>query len=154
MDQSTSALERFRQVLRSDGVDAALGVLNEGVAHRYTGIFLLRGDELRNMHFFDKQRAPRSDYLDVVPFSDSFCQIAMREGKFESADTATDARVDYSPYKGVVVSYQGVPLLDDALALSGTLCHFDSVEQAPDESALALLYQAARILPPHVTRPA
>jgi hypothetical protein len=144
MDQN---VKHFLVALQHQGVDIALASLNAQTPCRFTGIFELVGANLRNRHLVDKHHEPRSKYLDVVPFEDSFCQIALREGEFRSTNTTHDSRVDYSPYQGLVVSYHAVPLLDRALTLRGTLCHFDLVETSLDDYQFSLLRQAARILP-------
>lgn len=138
---------RFFTALQLQGVDAALAVLNAGTSCRFTAVFELAGKDLVNRHLFDRLGKPRESYLEVVPFKDSFCQIALREGEFRSTNTGADSRVNYSPYQGIVVSYHAVPLLDRSLALRGTLCHFDTIETALDDYQFALLRQAARMLP-------
>ena len=143
-------LARFHDVLGRDGVNAALAVLNEGIPHRYTGIFELVGEDLLCRNVYDKLGEPRSHDLDVVKFTDSFCQIAMREGEYRTDNTAMDRRVDGSPYQGVVMSYQGVPLIGHTLELQGTLCHFDVVEQSLSDEEFACLIEAARLLPSYV----
>lgn len=143
-------VKRFLVTLKNQGVDAALEELNACTPCRFTGIFELVGANLINRHLVDRLKAPRAKYLEVIPFKDSFCQIALREGEFRSHNTTADSRVDYSPYQGLVVSYHAVPLLDRALTLRGTLCHFDMVETALDDYQFALLRQAARILPPFI----
>ncbi len=140
-------VEHFLQALQGQGVDAALGLLNQATDCRYTAVFELVGENLINRHFFDRRHAPRPAYMESVPFGDSYCQIALREGEFRSQDTAHDSRVDYSPYKGVVVSYHAVPLLARGTSLRGTLCHFDLVPSSLDDYQFAMLRQAARILP-------
>ena len=143
-------VERFLMALQRRGVDAALAVLNGGTSCRFTAVFELDGPNLVNRYLFDRLGEPRAAYLKVVPFEDSFCQIALREGEFRSTNTGADSRVEYSPYRGIVVSYHAVPLLDHALALRGTLCHFDMVETSLDDYQFSLLRQAARMLPPFI----
>lgn len=139
---------RFLQALQRRGIDAALAVLNAGTSCRFTAVFELVGDGLVNRHLFDRLGQPRAKYLDVVPFKESFCQIALREGEFRSNNTGADSRVSYSPYQGIVVSYHAVPLLDHGMELRGTLCHFDMEETALDDYQFAMLRQASRMLPP------
>lgn len=143
-------VDLFLRALQRDGVDAALAVLNAGTSCRFTAIFELAGDDLLNRHLFDRLGEPRAQYLEVVPFKDSFCQIALRDGEFRSSNTGADSRVDYSPYQGLVVSYHAVPLLDHALQLRGTLCHFDMAESSLDDYQFSMLRQAARMLPPFI----
>lgn len=140
-------VERFLHALQSRGIDAALGLLNQETDCRYTAVFELVGEQLVNQYFFDRRHQPRPSYVESVCLRDSYCQIALREGEFRSQDTSHDSRVDYSPYKGVVVSYHAVPLLARGTSLRGTLCHFDLVPSSLDDYQFAMLRQAARILP-------
>lgn len=139
---------RFLRALQRQGIDAALAVLNAGTSCRFTAVFELVGDNLVNRHLIDRLGQPRAKYMEVVPFKESFCQLALRDGEFRSSNTGADSRVNYSPYQGIVVSYYAVPLLDHGLQLRGTLCHFDLTESTLDDYQFAVLRQAARMLPP------
>jgi GAF domain-containing protein len=78
----------------------------------------------------------KSSALPDAPLGDSFCQFAIRDKEFVTANTATDKTLDGHRYQGVVASYVGLPLMKSG-ALFGTLCHYDFVEQviADDEFA-------------------
>ena len=141
----------FQQALQTLGVDRALAVLNEGSPCRFSGIFELLGDTLVIRHFYDRLGEPRAAFLEAVPFVDSFCQLAIRHGEFRTTNAALDSRVDYSPYKYIVVSYFAVPVVDDTLQLTGTLCHFDTVERELTPTQFLALHEAAKMLPAHLS---
>lgn len=149
-DPPSARTAAIAQAFSSGGIDEALRVMNAGVAHRYSGIFALDGALLRNTHMFDKLGEVKPEALEVVVLKDSFCQIVLREGFFLADNTAQDRRLDYSPFQGVVMSYHGVPLLNDRGELHGTLCHFDMVEQSISDEELACLQFTAKLLPSYL----
>lgn len=143
-------LQQLDVVLRKNGVDQSLALLNRRVGCRFTAVFELVDDRLFNRHFYDREGQPRAAYLESVPWIDSFCQLAAREGQLSSPDTARDARLDYSPYQGIVTSYHAVPLLDHTLNVWGTLCHFDVTMTVLSDDQFQELREAARIIFPFV----
>jgi hypothetical protein len=140
-------MQAVHAALMAGGIDAAIAELNAGVPHRYTGIFKLEGEMLRNTHMFDKKGEAKPEALEAVVLSESFCQIVMRDGYFLTDNTAQDDRLNYSPFKGVVMSYHGVPLLNNFAQLGGTLCHFDLVEQHISDEEYLCLQEAAKLFP-------
>lgn len=140
-------LEGVNAALQAGGAGAAVAYLNRGVPHRYTAIYQLDGERLRNLYLHDKAGEVRPEFLAEVPMAHSFCQFVLRDGLFRTDDSAVDARLDGHPYQGVMVSYHGVPLLDNSSQLWGTLCHFDTQDWPLSDAAFALLQQAARRLP-------
>lgn len=126
--------QTYIEVCEKYGIAAALIALNRGVPHRYTAAYRLERDILRNVELIDKAGEDRPEYLATVPLQTSFCQLVLRDGKFLTSDSGSDSRLDGHPYKGVMVAYHGVPIVDDRGALVGTLCHFDLEQQPlPDE---------------------
>jgi hypothetical protein len=134
-----SEFASFLETLNTRGVEAALAFLNAKVAHRYTAAYRVDGGMLRNVALHDKEGEVRPEFLAVVPFESSFCQFVLRDGSFRTDNSGTDARLDGHPYQGVMVCYHGVPLVDDAGELLGTLCHFDVVEHGLPEADFELL---------------
>ena len=112
------------------GLGAALAELNRRVAHRYTALYRLDGEYLQNIELYDKASEQRPDFLAKVPLSHSFCQYVLRDGSFLTSDSGADDRLDGHPYKGVMVSYHGVPVVNEEGGLVGSLCHFD-IEAQP-----------------------
>lgn len=143
-----SRVASIGEALRTGGVAGGLEALNLGVAHRYSGIFKLQGDLLENTHMFDKRGEPRPDGLARVQLGDSFCQIVLRDGFMATENSGLDPRLDTNPYQSVVVAYHGVPILDASGELSGTLCHFDMVEQSISDVEFACLQHAATLFAP------
>ncbi len=132
MDNGASALPgRLQMVVRSaletDGLAGAARELNKQVPHRYTGIFVKEGPQLRNVALFDKQ-TPRPPLWPPFPLGNSFCSLVISSGDaLAIASVATDARdiVRSHPAARVVQAYCGVPLISSQGEILGTLCHFD-----------------------------
>ena len=76
----------------------------------------------------------------------------LRDGLFCTSNTAEDSRLDGHKYQGVLGAYYGVPLLNNAGKLYGTLCHFDSVPRSLGDEEFDVLQQAAKILPSYLLR--
>lgn len=124
----SAALSSVCQTLGERGVNAALEELNCRIPHRYTAVYWLPDpDRLVNVAVVDKLRQPYPRNLHSVPYNQSFCQFAIREGEFRTFNSARDARLDGHTYQGVLNSYHAVPLVSSNGEILGTLCHFDPV---------------------------
>lgn len=145
-------ISTFRSVLKASGALASLAYLNAGVPHRYTAVYRIEADMLRNVLLHDKQGEIRSDFLEVVPLNTSFCQFVLRDGLFKTEDSGLDPRLNGNPHQGVVVCYHGVPMMGTDGELMGTLCHFDLTEHSISDREFDLLTQAGRVLPDFVPR--
>jgi hypothetical protein len=139
----------YRAWLQMHG-PAGLAFLNARVPHRYSAIYKLSGGKLHNLYLHDKLGEVTPEFLQVVPFEDSFCQFVLRDGVFVTENSAADKRLDGHKYQGVMVTYHGVPLLDNRSDLFGTLCHFDVVGYGLPASELDFLQRVARELPAYL----
>ena len=144
------ALDTLQDILRTQGLVAALQFLNDRVPHRFTGIYRVDGQVLHNVAVIDKQQSGDIGFLMQVPLGDSFCQFVLRDGQLITTDSSQDERLSGSPYKGVVRSYVALPLAVVPGELFGTFCHFDFEPQPLDDSEFEFLTRAARVLPPFV----
>lgn len=147
MNSSLAIREQLLDALRQRGVDEALRLLNGRVPHRYTGIYRLRDGLLSNLFLIDKQGQVAPEALAVVPLDISFCQFVFREQSFRTDNSADDHRLDGHPFQGKVLAYHGVPLIDEAGALYGSLCHFDLQAWGISEDEFVHLQLAASLLP-------
>lgn len=148
---NSSILQEYQRSLETQG-PAGLAFLNARVPHRYTGVFRLHEGALRNMFLYDKQGEIVPEFLQVVPLDDSFCQFTLRDGLFTTQDSSADPRLDGHKYKGVLLSYVGLPLLDNAGALYGTMCHFDAQALVLDDNEFEIFRQAAKLLPAYLDK--
>ena len=143
------------QALKAGGLAAALRVLNDRIAHRYSAVYQLQGrDRLVNLALIDKHDEPCPDYLRAVPYDESFCQFAVREGQFRTDNSALDERLAGHPYQGIMNSYHSVPLVSTEGRILGTVCHFDLAAFALDDEDFELLRLAARVFATYVPRAA
>jgi len=92
----------------------------------------------------------RPQFLIAVPFKQSFCQFVLRDQVFRTDDSGNDERLVGHPYRGVVVSYHSVPVINHEGALWGTMSHFDMSRHPLAESEFELLQMAARVLSKHI----
>lgn len=150
MATTPAPLAEFTEALELQGVEAALAVLNTRVAHRYTAIYQLDGNVLRNLFLYDKAGETLPQHLAAVDMGMSFCQFVLRDGAFLTDNSAFDSRLDGHPYKGVMVAYHGVPMTSAEGDLVGTLCHFDVEPRGLTSGEFECLQTAAQLLPARV----
>ena len=141
----SKSLSDLQEVLEAQGLNAALRFLNQRVPHRFTAVYRLNEDYLRRLGYADKEGG-----LDltsaVVPFKDSFCELAVKEGHLVVTDSPADARLLDRPNPFNVGSYIGFPLSEAPGALFGTFCHYDTCRRPVDDAELAFLEQASPLL--------
>lgn len=146
-------LRGYTEVLEAQG-PAGLEFLNARVAHRFTAVYRLQGGVIHNVFLHDKLGEVMPEFLRAVPLGESFCQFVLRDGMFCTANTAQDARLHGHKYQGVLGAYYGLPLLDNAGELYGSLCHFEERNQALPPAEFAFLQKAAQVLPRYLLRKA
>ena len=139
-------LNDFEEILRRQGTYAALKFLNQRVSHRFSAIYRLDKNDLEIVELIDKLDDAATAPSSRVPFSQSFCEIAVREASFKTSNSALDKRLDGLPNQGVLLSYVGLPLMQQTGSLYGTLCHYDTTEQVINDDEFAFLQQAAELL--------
>lgn len=136
-------VQRFREVLVSDGLFEAMRYANDQSEHRFTAIYYFDGPVLRNLLLVDKQdRAVRK--CPDLPVLESYC-LYVREAvaRFQVDAAATDPRVEGHPKQHVVQSYCGIPILAGDGTLWGTICHFDYAPRHYDDDEVAVLEAVA-----------
>lgn len=138
-------LEQFRLAFESGGLHGALRYLNARTTFRYTAVYRLDGQMMRNIHLYDRQgENPTS--LCEVPLGDSFCQFVLRDNGFNTVNSANDARLLGHPYQGVMNSYFGLPLSRKPGTIYGTLCHFDVEPMMIPDGEIPLLEAVSPVL--------
>jgi len=143
--QLEQQLAQFHLAFESGGLRGALHYLNARTTFRYTAIYRLEGQMMRNIFLYDRQgENPTS--LSEVPLGDSFCQFVLRDNGFNTVNSADDARLLGHPYQGVINSYFGLPLSRKAGTIYGTFCHFDVQPMLISDSEIALLEAVSPVL--------
>ncbi|QNK68079.1 hypothetical protein [Variovorax sp. PAMC26660] len=148
--RTSDGIQAFVATCEQQGVAAALAQLNRGVPHRYTAVYRLEGEMLKNIALFDKAGEDRPEFLAEVPLGTSFCQFVLRDGSFLTSDSAKDDRLNGHPYKGVMVAYHGVPVLNETGTLFGSLCHFDVQAQPLSDVEFERLKFVAGVIRPYL----
>ena len=146
-DEQMREVVAFAQVLRAQGVHAALGYLNHRTTHRYTGVFRFDGQHSRNEVLFDRYDATVRQGRDV-PLVEAFCSLVGRDQTpLQILDASLDSRC--KEVNTLVVSYCGLLMYDAQGRVYGTLCHYDlelcqtlALKLPLLEAAASLLYQA------------
>jgi GAF domain-containing protein len=102
---------------------------------------------MQNVRLYDREN-PALEMGADTPLQETYCSITgSTAAPFSTADTRTDARLGEHPARDSVLSYCGVPLLDQSGAAVGTLCHFDFTPRPIPTREIAILRAAApRIL--------
>ena len=139
-------LNDFEEILRRQGTYAALKFLNQRVSHRFSAIYRLDKNDLEIVELIDKLDDAATAPSSRVPFLQSFCEIAIRDNGVKTSNSALDKKLDGLPNQGVLLSYVGLPLMQQAGNLYGTLCHYDTTEQVINDDEFAFLQQAAALL--------
>ncbi|WP_324680209.1 GAF domain-containing protein [Hymenobacter sp. GOD-10R] len=139
-----SSLPAFTHVLHQHGVYAALGYLNRGTTHRYTGVFRFAGQHSRNLVLFDRYDAQVRQGAQV-PLAEAFCALVGRQREsLQILNALADPRAQQ--INTLVTSYCGVPIYDAQGQLYGTLCHYDFSLCQESPLNLQLLEAAAPLL--------
>lgn len=135
----TGIAEKFKTTLKADGLGAAMRWLNDRVPYRYTAIFALEGEMLRNICLIDKDNSNITHCSDQ-PITESYCMYIYRSRERFSVEQALlDKRVEEHPKRRSVQCYYGIPLFGSKGEMLGTVCHFDSMPlRVTEEIAEAL----------------
>lgn len=141
------ALLDLNQVLASQGPQAALGFLNARVPHRFTAANKIEDGHMVCVLLHDKAGKLQPGMVVKVPMDHSFCQFVIREGSFSTTHSGQDERLAGHPFQGIMQSYCGVPLVDAAGEVAGTLCHMDMQSQLLSDVEFDVFQRAARVFP-------
>lgn len=138
-------LAQFHQAFERGGLHGALAYLNSRTTFRYTAIYRLEGQMMRNIYLYDRL-GENPTHLAEVPLGDSFCQFVLRDHGFSTVNSGDDARLPGHPYRGVLSSYYGLPLSRRAGTIYGTFCHFDIEPMEIPDSEIPLLEAVSTVL--------
>ncbi len=141
----STKLKGFANVLGKHGVIASLAFLNDGVEHRYTGLYELKDSALRCLYLFDRDGMHYSDSFPPAPLATSFCELTMRDGFFETRDAANDERLRGRKVRDIV-AYHAAAVVGANGNSIGTLAHFDGASQRLSAAQATCLKDAAQML--------
>jgi hypothetical protein len=142
-------LAQFRLAIDSGGLYGALRYLNARTSYRYTAIYRLEGQMMRNINLYDRQ-GENPTKLAEVPLGDSFCKFVLEDNGFNTINSGDDKRLVGHPHQGILNSYFGLPLSRKPGTIYGTLCHFDFEPMAISEDEIPLLEAVSAELMDHL----
>lgn len=142
-------LAQFRSAFDSGGLYGALRYLNSRTTYRYTAIYRLDGQMMRNIYLYDR-KGENPTSLCEVPLSDSFCQFVLKDNGFNTGNSARDERLQGHRYQGVLNSYFGLPLSRKPGTIYGTFCHFDLEPMLIEAGEIPLLEAVSTELMDHL----
>ena len=135
---------RFVELLRREGLHAALGFLNGRVRYRFTGVYRFDPPVLRNVDLYDRENPSLTFSGCELVLRDSYCGIVqLSERPFVTEDATRDERLSGYAARVSMVSYLGVPLRLWGGRLFGTLCHWDGRPRLAPNGEVELLARLA-----------
>ena len=138
--------DQFSEILASKGVRAALIYLLHQTDFRYIGIFRFENDKVISVVHYDREN-PAVIRIDDKPLDTTYCcYVKDTKGAFTTADALLDARLDGHPLLQQVQAYCGIPILDSAGLILGTLCYYDTVPRDILDSELPFKFRIASAL--------
>jgi GAF domain-containing protein len=143
---TAESFKKFHDVFQADGARAALSELLALTDYRYIGIWRFQDGRSAPALHFDREHPAETRIADV-PESATYCTLVRDEKKpFATADSLRDARLAGHPAREVVRTYCGVPLMDSAGTVLGTLCHYDLVPRDPEQINIELMLMVSSFL--------
>ena len=135
-DPATAASE----VLRTQGIEAALRYLNARTRCRYTGIYRVDPPVLRNIRLFDRENPTLNVSGGVSSTDMGYCGIACATMMpFSASNARRDPRLTVHRARNSMLCYAGAPIRTTAGRGWGTVCHFDSRPRIVPDRELAIL---------------
>lgn len=140
------ALGAFTTTLRDRGLRNALATLLQRTDYRFIGLWRFEDGRARAAVHYDREN-PDLLTSDEVPASATYCSRIHRSARpFATADARSDQRLLEHPARDSVLSYCGVPVMDDMGQVLATLCHYDLVPRDPEQIDLELMVNVAGML--------
>jgi GAF domain-containing protein len=146
-DSILAVRQSFERRLRSDGLAAALAMLNQRTRFRFTGLYRVVPPKLHNVALYDRENPTLSIAGAVTALDETYCSIVQELGRaFRVSDAPGEARLRAHPARESVQSYAGVPVRLPGGRVLGTLCHFDGRPRIMPASEVAVLLEVAPLL--------
>jgi hypothetical protein len=150
LDSNPELLEQLQFLLARGQFDKATELLNDMGSYRFTALYRIDGDSLKNLVVYDREKGGAQRW-DSIPLGESYCDYVNRmRDAFIVEDSELDPRVEGHSKRPVVHAYCGVPLTGMSGEVMGTLCHFDFAPLPLDEGALQWLQAVARMFDPRL----
>lgn len=141
------ALAELRKRLFEDGVRAAVIELNTLTGFRFTALYRFGENDVSSVFFYDRLH-PTVVTSPEIPLISAYCSEVKTYGRpFCTTSSLSTAQTSAPPSR--VQSFCGVPLIDRAEEMFGTLCHFDFATRALDKPHIELMQSVAELLQEH-----
>ncbi|MDM0108986.1 hypothetical protein QTH97_28865 [Variovorax sp. J22R24] len=143
---SVPPLDAFSRTLETKGLAGGLAFLNDGVPHRFTGVYRYAGLILKNVGLHDALGKRLPPFLTAVPLNKSLAQFVQPGAPFRTDDSSKDPRLAGHAYDGILFSYHGTALVAPSGHSWGVVCHFDFAPVALSDPDFEFLEAAAPIV--------
>ena len=146
LERSPDAVGELKNALATKGLRGALRFLNSLTPHRFTSVYHFDGPTLHGVTFYDRQN-PEDEGCEDIPVEASYCVFVRdRAENFIMPDASNDELAKDHPKREVVKRYCGIPLLDSAGKMFGSICHFDLEPGRITDRDVELLERMADLL--------
>ena len=140
------AFETFVATLNADGLRHALATLVERTDYRFIGLWRFQDGKANAAVHFDRENPEVLSAQEVSEDATYCCYVREARQPFTTADARGDVRLAQHPARDEVLTYCGVPVMDSAGHVLGTLCHYDVVPRDPAQVDLELMLNVAGFL--------
>lgn len=141
---ATNVGHTVEALLANANVREALGCLNARTRFRFTGVYAVEGEALRNVELYDRENPTLTVGGGVCPIGESYCAFIAATGcAFATGDSRADDRLRAHAKRDSVLSYAGVPIRLASGCVVGTLCHYDGRPRFVASDELGLLEKIA-----------
>lgn len=147
MDRELSrAFADFVVTLKSKDLRSALAGLLKRTDYRFIGIWRFEDGKANAVVHYDREN-PTVTTAAEVPENATYCCYVRETGKpFKTPNALIDERLAAHPARTQVQTYCGVPVMDSAGTILGTLCHYDVVPRDPAQVNIELMLSVASYL--------
>ena len=147
MDRELSrAFADFVVTLKSKDLRTSLAGLLKRTDYRFIGIWRFENGKANAVVHYDREN-PTVTTATEVPDTATYCCYVRETGKpFKTPNALIDERLAAHPARTEVQTYCGVPVMDSAGTILGTLCHYDVVPRDPEQVNIELMLSVASYL--------
>lgn len=127
------ALADFAVQLRGDGLRQALATLLHKTDYRYIGIWRFQDGKAKAAVHYDRENPDQLKATEVPDTATYCCFVRENGAPFKTPNALVDERLTAHPARAAVLAYCGVPVMDAAGAIVGTLCYYDVVPRDAEQ---------------------
>ncbi|VTU16002.1 hypothetical protein SRS16CHR_01663 [Variovorax sp. SRS16] len=144
--QAKEVFARFAVTMRSEGLREALASLLQQTDYRFIGIWRFEDGQANAVVHYDRENPDVLTAQEVPDTATYCCFVRDSHAPFMTPNALVDERLAQHPARAQVLTYCGVPLMDSAGTILGTLCHYDLVPRDPQQIDIELMLNVASYL--------